>query len=755
LSEPITKKEIETSEDDNFWVSSASMQGWRTNQEDAHNAILSYDDYSSLFAVYDGHGGHEVAIYTAKKLPNFIKSRKDYRMGKIEEGLADAFVEFDKTLTDREIVRELRVIAGKEADTGEEVDHEEVDGLYQDATTPIEAVMAQTGVTGETGNSKPLSSQPEGNGTSKAGPGGASALSRFRDRAANGTDKPISPFLRAKSNPEEPESKTNSSDTTADSANNHTDAAAKLSFKEDETIVESDDKVINGSIEDKSQKKNGHSETKEAVTDTKKTNGHDKDEAYHSDSNGTSEPAPNAAEADIKGKGKGKGKGKSSQIVKTKSSSDLEEDQQEESVEKKPETEKEEVTPSKKPKSAKELYEKLVSDDVMDEESEEDDENDQGKGLTIAQITKMANKILSKKVKTEQEQTFLKDAFKAAEADDDDDSEEDMDSDATEEQGSTEDEDTPDEDEEDEEEYIGGDFNEDDANLKTMYETLYKKSNNLEPGNDSGCTAVVALLVGRELYVANAGDSRCVVCRDGKAIEMSYDHKPEDEIERTRINKAGGRVTQDGRVNGGLNLSRAIGDHAYKTNKDLPLSDQMISPVPDVKKLTIDPEKDSFVLLACDGIWNSLSSQETVDFVNDRLEKKNAKHDTNYLTNIIKELFDHCLAPDTMGDGTGCDNMTAVIAKLKPNAFSNKKQAGAQSEASVTEKASSNLTEKEEVKLESSADSVKLDTEAAKRPAGSPQEPQAKKAKTDIAATEISQDSSKKAETKTEPETAA
>ena len=91
-----------------------------------------------------------------------------------------------------------------------------------------------------------------------AGPGGASALSRFRDRAANGTDKPISPFLRAKSNPEEPESKTNSSDTAADSANNHTDAAAKLSFKEDETKVESDDKVINGSIEDKSQKKVGH-----------------------------------------------------------------------------------------------------------------------------------------------------------------------------------------------------------------------------------------------------------------------------------------------------------------------------------------------------------------------------------------------------------------------------------------------------------------------------------------------------------------
>ena len=36
------------------------------------------------------------------------------------------------------------------------------------------------------------------------------------------------------------------------------------------------------------------------------------------------------------------------------------------------------------------------------------------------------------------------------------------------------------------------------------------------------------------------------------------------------------------------------------------------------------------------------------------------------------QLFEHCLAPDTMGDGTGCDNMTAVIAKLKTGAFDTK-----------------------------------------------------------------------------------
>merc|ERR1712150_384770 len=101
----------------------------------------------------------------------------------------------------------------------------------------------------------------------------------------------------------------------------------------------------------------------------------------------------------------------------------------------------------------------------------------------------------------------------------------------------------------------------------------------------------------------------------------------------------------------------------------------------DVKRLTINPETDSFIFLACDGIWNSLNSQEVVDFINERLLNNNSDDDdqkndeksdpmgTDRLTKVLGELFDHCLAPDTMGDGTGCDNMTAVIAKLKPNAF--------------------------------------------------------------------------------------
>ena len=55
----------------------------------------------------------------------------------------------------------------------------------------------------------------------------------------------------------------------------------------------------------------------------------------------------------------------------------------------------------------------------------------------------------------------------------------------------------------------------------------------------AGATSVVALMVGGILYVANAGDSRCVLARGGRAIEMSIDHKPELEEERNRIITAG------------------------------------------------------------------------------------------------------------------------------------------------------------------------------------------------------------------------
>ncbi|CAB0006435.1 unnamed protein product [Nesidiocoris tenuis] len=177
---------------------------------------------------------------------------------------------------------------------------------------------------------------------------------------------------------------------------------------------------------------------------------------------------------------------------------------------------------------------------------------------------------------------------------------------------------------------------------------------------DSGCTAVVALVTKDRLFVANAGDSRAVLSRDGKAVDLSIDHKPEDLIELKRIQNAGGRVTSDGRVNGGLNLSRALGDHFYKKSADLDAKEQMITALPDVVEETLDRSVDEFIVLACDGIWNSKSSQQVVDFVRPLLQKGET------LSAICEQLFEACLAPDTSGDGTGCDNMTCVIVQLLP-----------------------------------------------------------------------------------------
>ena len=225
---------------------------------------MDFDDFSSLFAVYDGHGGHEVAVYTAKRLPNFIKSRKDYRLGNIEEGLIEAFVEFDRSLIERDVIRELRVIAGKEADTQEQVDPEEVDSMLKEACMPIEDVIKSES-NGEfpTTGANSASSATGASSASSANSGQpASAVTRFKTRNG-GQHKPISPFLRAKPG--------------ANGEKSEELKQEKLSFDETEAKdTDEDQKVINGSIENK-ESTNGHDESnKAAENDTKEEqNGHE------------------------------------------------------------------------------------------------------------------------------------------------------------------------------------------------------------------------------------------------------------------------------------------------------------------------------------------------------------------------------------------------------------------------------------------------------------------------------------------------
>ncbi|XP_074523188.1 protein phosphatase 1G isoform X2 [Halichoeres trimaculatus] len=263
---------------------------------------------------------------------------------------------------------------------------------------------------------------------------------------------------------------------------------------------------------------------------------------------------------------------------------------------------------------------------------------------------------LSSKAASDSKSRFFDDSEESEEGEEEEGSDE-------EEDGSEEEEGDSSEMEEEEDTEEGEEDSEDEEEEEEM--CLPGMDGKEEPGSDSGTTAVVALIRGKQLIVANAGDSRCVVSERGKAVDMSYDHKPEDEVELARIKNAGGKVTMDGRVNGGLNLSRAIGDHFYKRNKALPPEEQMISAMPDVKVLTLNEDHD-FMVIACDGIWNVLSSQEVVDFISERI-KPDQSGKVRALSSIVEELLDHCLAPDTSGDGTGCDNMTCIIISLRPH----------------------------------------------------------------------------------------
>ena len=133
----------------------------------------------------------------------------------------------------------------------------------------------------------------------------------------------------------------------------------------------------------------------------------------------------------------------------------------------------------------------------------------------------------------------------------------------------------------------------------------------------AGSTATVCIVTKDTIYCANSGDSRAVLCEDGKTVECSEDHKPDLPGETARIEAAGGTVVDAGgipRVNGSLAVSRGLGDFSFKAGQDLPPQNQQVTCVPDIRSFPIT-DKTDFLVVACDGIWDCLSSEECVERV--------------------------------------------------------------------------------------------------------------------------------------------
>ncbi|KAI8925541.1 phosphatase 2C-like domain-containing protein [Entophlyctis helioformis] len=178
-------------------------------------------------------------------------------------------------------------------------------------------------------------------------------------------------------------------------------------------------------------------------------------------------------------------------------------------------------------------------------------------------------------------------------------------------------------------------------------------------GMHSGCTAIVAYMrtedrhpagsdptdptvprtKQRVLYTANVGDARAVLCRDGTAVRLSYDHKGSDQQEARRILEAGGFVMNN-RVNGVLAVTRSLGDLSMK---------EWVIGNPYTTETVLN-NKDSFLVLACDGVWDVCTDQQGLDIIKDIPDPQEAA-DT---------LLDYAL------DNFSTDNLTVIVARLNP-----------------------------------------------------------------------------------------
>ena len=99
------------------------------------------------------------------------------------------------------------------------------------------------------------------------------------------------------------------------------------------------------------------------------------------------------------------------------------------------------------------------------------------------------------------------------------------------------------------------------------------------------------------MYVANAGDTRAVLSKNGTAERLSKDHKASDPAEIDRVKSAGGKIV-DNRVGGGLAITRALGDHAYKSFG--------VTCQPFVVRHVLRPF-DKYLVIASDGVWDTVN----------------------------------------------------------------------------------------------------------------------------------------------------
>lgn len=143
------------------------------------------------------------------------------------------------------------------------------------------------------------------------------------------------------------------------------------------------------------------------------------------------------------------------------------------------------------------------------------------------------------------------------------------------------------------------------------------------------------------MWVINVGDSRAVKCnKNNIAEQLTQDHKPNVPSEKKRIEELGGKIVFDGvdwRVKD-LSLSRAFGDLECTP---------FVTHLPQIYRYKVS-SSDKFLILACDGLWDVLSNQDVIEYINEMQYNK-------YTGNYAKSLAEYAL------DKGSLDNISVII----------------------------------------------------------------------------------------------
>ncbi|KAK2711155.1 hypothetical protein QYM36_012360 [Artemia franciscana] len=306
--------------------------------EDAHNVIMYFDENTSYFAVYDGHGGSEVAAYCSVNLPEFLKKLESFKRRDFEKALVAAFLVFDKTLTEPEIVKKLKKMAADDYESVEEEEDEEVSELYQEAKMSLDELLKKY---------KPKGKEDEPEKEDTTLPKG-----RIHSLKGQSKRKPSSPALR----PKRPSSFTSQGDTEEGESSSGEGQTSNSEEKEE------------AKSKGNNEKSEAQESCKEERVEVTKVNGTLEKEKDTS-SEGSDVTLPQTPS--IKGKGKGKGKS----IISTKTSTDIGQD---EVMDLQPVVKVDKLPVRVSPRKAKELYKSIteVSNSNGNADESESDESD-------------------------------------------------------------------------------------------------------------------------------------------------------------------------------------------------------------------------------------------------------------------------------------------------------------------------------------------------------------------------------------------